>query len=87
MHLGLLCIQEDAAKRPRMTSVVAALNGESVTLPSPNAPHLFSASVATDTTGSNYDSSTVNEHQEIQDDQRNNNVYTGTMNITEVDPR
>ncbi|XP_057246962.1 cysteine-rich receptor-like protein kinase 44 isoform X2 [Beta vulgaris subsp. vulgaris] len=38
IHIGLLCIQEDAAKRPRMTSIVGALNGESISLPLPTPP-------------------------------------------------
>jgi len=41
IHIGLLCIQEDASRRPRMASVVAALNGDVIVLPSPTAPHFF----------------------------------------------
>ncbi|KAH9619915.1 hypothetical protein KSS87_011603 [Heliosperma pusillum] len=41
IHIALLCIQEDAAKRPRITSVVSALNGDAIDLPSPSAPHFF----------------------------------------------
>ncbi|XP_057545125.1 cysteine-rich receptor-like protein kinase 44 isoform X2 [Amaranthus tricolor] len=41
IHLALLCIQEDASKRPRMATVVAALSGDSVILPPPTAPHFF----------------------------------------------
>ncbi|XP_074307576.1 cysteine-rich receptor-like protein kinase 25 isoform X3 [Silene latifolia] len=41
IHIALLCIQEDAAKRPRMTSVVSALNGDAIVLPCPTAPHFF----------------------------------------------
>lgn len=36
--IGLLCVQEDSAKRPRMASIVAALDGESITLPFPTLP-------------------------------------------------
>lgn len=38
IHMGLLCVQENASQRPRMASIVALLNGESITLPSPNPP-------------------------------------------------
>lgn len=41
IHIGLLCIQEDASRRPRMACVVAALNGDAISLPSPTAPHFF----------------------------------------------
>ncbi|KNA16259.1 hypothetical protein SOVF_090780 [Spinacia oleracea] len=45
MHIGLLCVQDDAAKRPRMATIVGALNGESITLPLPTPPHFLSDSV------------------------------------------
>ncbi|XP_074298466.1 cysteine-rich receptor-like protein kinase 25 [Silene latifolia] len=41
IHIGLLCIQEDAARRPGMTSVASALNGDAIVLPSPAPPHIF----------------------------------------------
>ncbi|XP_021748141.1 putative receptor-like protein kinase At4g00960 [Chenopodium quinoa] len=74
IHIGLLCIQEDATKRPRMTSVVAALNGQSVTLPLPSTPHFLVANVDTD------------EDQQILHDHIVH-VYTGSKNITELCPR
>ncbi|KAH9603372.1 hypothetical protein KSS87_020981 [Heliosperma pusillum] len=43
IHIALLCIQEDASRRPSMAIVVAALNGDSVILPLPTAPHIFVA--------------------------------------------
>ncbi|XP_074307584.1 cysteine-rich receptor-like protein kinase 25 [Silene latifolia] len=43
IHIALLCIQEDASKRPSMAIVVAALSGDSVILPMPTAPHFFIA--------------------------------------------
>jgi len=43
IHIGLLCVQEDASKRPRMATVVAALSGDSIILPSPTAAHFFIA--------------------------------------------
>ncbi|KAJ4703238.1 Cysteine rich receptor like kinase [Melia azedarach] len=38
IHIGLLCVQEDLAKRPTMTTIVLMLNSYSVTLPSPQQP-------------------------------------------------
>ncbi|KAL8130164.1 hypothetical protein V2J09_019319 [Rumex salicifolius] len=44
IHIGLLCIQEDAGKRPKMNAVVAALSGKSVDLPGPTPPNFFNFS-------------------------------------------
>ncbi|XP_074270082.1 cysteine-rich receptor-like protein kinase 15 isoform X2 [Silene latifolia] len=38
VHIGLLCVQENAARRPIMSSVVLMLNSHSVTLPIPSRP-------------------------------------------------
>ncbi|KAL7213407.1 hypothetical protein ACSBR2_016014 [Camellia fascicularis] len=35
IHIGLLCVQEDAADRPTMSSVVVMLRNNTVTLPRP----------------------------------------------------
>ncbi|KAK4755048.1 hypothetical protein SAY87_008805 [Trapa incisa] len=41
IHIGLLCVQENAAKRPTMTSVLLMLNSFSVSLPVPSQPALY----------------------------------------------
>ncbi|XVE51184.1 hypothetical protein DITRI_Ditri02bG0019100 [Diplodiscus trichospermus] len=41
IHIGLLCVQENVAKRPNMASVVLMLNSYSVTLPKPSQPAFF----------------------------------------------
>lgn len=41
IHIGLLCVQENVAKRPNMGSVVLMLNSYSVTLPLPSEPAFF----------------------------------------------
>uniref|UniRef100_F6I3J4 Cysteine-rich receptor-like protein kinase 25 n=1 Tax=Vitis vinifera TaxID=29760 RepID=F6I3J4_VITVI len=41
IHIGLLCVQEDAADRPTMASVALMLNSYSVTLPLPSKPAFF----------------------------------------------
>ncbi|KAL3522062.1 hypothetical protein ACH5RR_014896 [Cinchona calisaya] len=38
IHVGLLCVEEDATRRPRMASVVYMLDSNSVSLPSPYLP-------------------------------------------------
>nr|XP_023924913.1 putative receptor-like protein kinase At4g00960 isoform X2 [Quercus suber] len=45
MHIGLLCVQEDPADRPTMTSVVVLLGDDSVALPQPKHPALAIARV------------------------------------------
>ena len=38
IQIGLLCVEEDADRRPMMSSVVYMLSGDSVTLPDPHLP-------------------------------------------------
>ncbi|GLT69653.1 hypothetical protein SLA2020_417880 [Shorea laevis] len=38
MHIGLLCVQEDPADRPTMSSVLVLLGNDSVSLPRPKQP-------------------------------------------------
>ena len=40
-HIGLLCVQENPAKRPTMATIVLMLNSYSVSLPVPQRPALF----------------------------------------------
>ncbi|XP_077252582.1 cysteine-rich receptor-like protein kinase 15 [Tasmannia lanceolata] len=42
IHIGLLCVQDDAAVRPTMSSVILMLGSESVSLPQPTQPPSFS---------------------------------------------
>ncbi|KAH9624096.1 hypothetical protein KSS87_018310 [Heliosperma pusillum] len=71
IQLGLLCIQENAIDRPRMTSVVASLNGQAIRLPTPKAPHFFGCAVD-------------DEARDIQDVYAAPHVYTGDETITDV---
>ncbi|EXC20508.1 Cysteine-rich receptor-like protein kinase 26 [Morus notabilis] len=41
IHIGLLCVQENAADRPTMNSIVLMLNSHSVTLAVPSRPAFF----------------------------------------------
>ena len=38
IHVGLLCIQDDGAKRPTMSDVIPMIFNETVTLPDPEKP-------------------------------------------------
>ncbi|PIA26843.1 hypothetical protein AQUCO_08700020v1 [Aquilegia coerulea] len=38
IHIGLLCVQEDAADRPTMSHVLSTLETESIELPIPTQP-------------------------------------------------
>ncbi|KAF5950495.1 hypothetical protein HYC85_012488 [Camellia sinensis] len=38
IHIGLLCVQEDAADRPNMSFVVVMLGSDTVILPQPKQP-------------------------------------------------
>ncbi|KAF5175126.1 Cysteine-rich receptor-kinase-like protein [Thalictrum thalictroides] len=38
MHIGLICVQEDAADRPTMSHVLSTLETESIQLPIPTQP-------------------------------------------------
>ncbi|KAL2483993.1 Cysteine-rich receptor-like protein kinase 29 [Forsythia ovata] len=44
IHIGLLCVQENAADRPTMASVVLMLSSFSLTLPAPSQPAFFMSS-------------------------------------------
>ena len=44
IHIGLLCVQIHAVARPNMTSVVAMINIDSITLPVPTRPSYFTQS-------------------------------------------
>jgi hypothetical protein len=41
IHVGLLCVQKDAADRPTMASILHTLNSYSITLESPQQPAFF----------------------------------------------
>ena len=45
IHIGLLCVQENAADRPTMASVVLMLSSFSMTLNIPSAPAFYSTAL------------------------------------------
>lgn len=48
IHIGLLCVQENAASRPTMASIVLMLNSHSLTLSRPSEPAFYVDSGAGD---------------------------------------
>ncbi|KAL8130165.1 hypothetical protein V2J09_019320 [Rumex salicifolius] len=59
IDIGLLCIQEDAGKRPKMSPVVAALSGKLVDLPEPTPPNFFNISRTASVTSSSTSATTI----------------------------
>ena len=41
IHIGLLCVQENPAKRPTMASINLMLNSHTITMPTPQKPTFF----------------------------------------------
>ncbi|XP_057536779.1 cysteine-rich receptor-like protein kinase 6 isoform X2 [Amaranthus tricolor] len=69
IHIGLLCIQEDASVRPRMTSIVGFLNGKASSLPMPKPPNFFG-------TNTNFEESRLQYNYP--------GSYSGTETITDL---
>ncbi|KAK1304472.1 Cysteine-rich receptor-like protein kinase 8 [Acorus calamus] len=81
MHIGLLCVQEDAADRPTMSSVVLMLSSLSTSLTVPFAPAFFVGYSNVDgekNTLNTPDRSTTTT---------SNPVSTNDVSITELEPR
>ncbi|XP_068667552.1 G-type lectin S-receptor-like serine/threonine-protein kinase At4g27290 isoform X2 [Aristolochia californica] len=51
IRIGLLCVQEDAADRPNMASVITMLNNEATTLAAPKKPPFLTITTRNDATG------------------------------------
>ncbi|XP_058725227.1 cysteine-rich receptor-like protein kinase 44 [Vicia villosa] len=64
IHIGLLCVQENASSRPTMASVVLMLNSHSLSLPRPSEPAFYVGSGAVDFQNIMMQSSEYNSGQE-----------------------
>ncbi|XP_073129014.1 cysteine-rich receptor-like protein kinase 15 isoform X1 [Henckelia pumila] len=51
VHIGLLCVQKNAADRPTMASVVVMLSSITITMPVPSAPAFFVSGDHNDSSG------------------------------------
>ncbi|XP_058725196.1 cysteine-rich receptor-like protein kinase 44 isoform X2 [Vicia villosa] len=77
IHIGLLCVQENASSRPTMASVVLMLNSHSLSLPRPSEPAFYVGSGAVDFQDIMMQSSEHNSGQES----------INQVSITELYPR
>lgn len=80
IHIGLLCVQEEAEQRPTMASVVLMLNSYSVTLPAPHQPAFFAASKTESLPGMDMDEFDKSTSKLMT-------VSVDDSSITEVHPR
>ncbi|XP_074267437.1 cysteine-rich receptor-like protein kinase 34 [Silene latifolia] len=88
IHIGLLCVQENAVDRPRITTIVAALDSLSVSLPVLKAPAFF-GDHGTIEKFVHYNQVSVDEIEYHQVALYNGHqpMYTGSQDITTVHPR
>ncbi|KAI8567463.1 hypothetical protein RHMOL_Rhmol02G0123700 [Rhododendron molle] len=85
IHIGLLCVQENVAKRPTMAAVVLMLNGFSMSLSLPSKPGFFvGSSTEPDTAlGNRFPLVTSSHHSQEQPV----NVSVNEASITDLYPR
>ncbi|KAH1120430.1 hypothetical protein J1N35_003590 [Gossypium stocksii] len=81
IHVGLLCVQENAADRPSMSDIITMLSSHSITAPAPSRPAFF-------VSNGNFKTNSVNEFgsglsRSTDSIQRSVNEVT----ISELDPR
>ena len=50
IHVGLLCVQESATDRPKISDVISMLSNESIPLPPPKQPAFFTGRSASELT-------------------------------------
>ncbi|KAK6932388.1 Gnk2-homologous domain [Dillenia turbinata] len=86
IHIGLLCIQDDAADRPTMASVVLMLNSHSITLPFPSAPSLYSSRIKISATEVNFETTESTSKFEISPSP-SNPLHPSKDQITDSHPR
>ncbi|KAK2407514.1 cysteine-rich receptor protein kinase [Trifolium repens] len=62
VHIGLLCVQEDAADRPTMSTVVLMLGSDTMVLPKPERPAFSVGRLPNeDSTSKSYNDNSINE--------------------------
>lgn len=81
IHMSLLCLQEDPADRPTMTTIALMLNSYSMTLPVPQQPAFFLNS-RTDQLYSQSAESGLSKSKS-----KSKEVSLNEVSITEVEPR
>jgi len=69
IHIGLLCVQEDPAKRPTISTVFMMLTSNTVALPVPRQPGFFiQSSPVKDPTDSDQSTTTKSTPASIDDE-------------------
>jgi len=63
VHIGLLCVQEDAADRPTMSTIVLMLGSDTMVLPKPKKPAFSVGRMFNDgdSTSKSYTDNSINE--------------------------
>ncbi|XXG59569.1 hypothetical protein AAC387_Pa04g1631 [Persea americana] len=84
IHIGLLCVQEDATARPIMSSVVLMLNSFSITLSATSAPAFFIESVMEPSFQIDHSSQVGHSNPSPK---RVSIVSQNDVSITELEPR
>ncbi|KAI4371117.1 hypothetical protein MLD38_019386 [Melastoma candidum] len=87
IHIGLLCVQENAASRPEMTSVVRWLDHHSVPLPVPTKPAFFTSRSSGDNIPSVYDSTSRTTGGNRARDHSGTSSINGSSSFTKPYPR
>ena len=83
IHIALLCVQENEARRPTMNTVVIMLNSDSLSLPTPSEPAFLHSYVGTDMSAA--DSRVTNEIEHPRSEYTQ--ASTNQISITELYPR
>ena len=86
IHIGLLCVQEDAADRPTMTSVVLMLSSFSVTLDLPSEPAFYAANDYASDVPLIHNSDSTNSHH-MSSSQPSQQSRRSSASITDLYPR
>ncbi|XP_068669526.1 cysteine-rich receptor-like protein kinase 10 [Aristolochia californica] len=82
IHLGLLCVQEDPAERPLMSTVVLMLSSYSKTLPDPSPPAFFIGR-----SGKSWNKNSRSWTDSSQSTQKTTPDSINEVTISELDPR
>ncbi|KAJ0970166.1 hypothetical protein J5N97_023043 [Dioscorea zingiberensis] len=89
IHIGLLCVQEEAVQRPSMATVVLALSSYSVSLAIPSPPAFyFSSSMAADFVSSSRDETLSLKTGNSNRDRRDSSLCSpNDVSISEMEAR
>ncbi|XP_042520779.1 cysteine-rich receptor-like protein kinase 10 [Macadamia integrifolia] len=85
IQMGLLCVQEDAADRPTMASIILMLSSFTVTLPSPSQPAFFVRSRME--SGILIEGKQMQNAESDQSKSRWTPISVNEMSISELEPR